>query len=220
MSIDPNSPYQPPLAGAGAAPPNRSRRIWLGLGIGCGVLILLCCGGFVGVSWWGTAKLKQSTSDDPVVIRGIATEIAEIPLPASFKPKYSLNMTVPFTPMKLKGVLYSSNQNGVGLFMMGEFNAEMSEAERQKFLQQMRASVQNNANEKLDVLESKTVTLKMRGKDASFKFAKAQNQDTKALVWQIVGTFQGKGGPAMIMMIVPYEQFTEDQLKKMFEQAK
>jgi len=220
MSLDPNSPYQPPLAGGGAPPPRRSRGILFGLGIGCGVLVLLCCGGFAGVYWWGSTKFKDSTSEDPVVVRRVSAEIAEIPLPPSFTPKYSLSMVVPFTAMKIKGAVYTTKKDG--MFLIGEFDAKMADAEREQFLQQMRGNLRmqgNNANDKLDIIESKTVELTMRGKPASFKFAKAENQDTKAKLWQIMGTFHGREGPAMIIMIVPLEQFTEPQIKEMLEKA-
>jgi hypothetical protein len=185
------------------------------------VLLLLCCGGFAGVAWYGQAKVKESISEDPVVIRRIAAEIAEVPLPAGFEPKYSLDLVVPLFAVTIKGVIYNTKQNG--FFLMGEIDAEMSDAEREKFVQQMRGNVNmqgSNAHEKLDILESKTVDFTMRGKPASFKFAKAQNQDTKAKLWQIMGTFQGKEGPAMIMLIVPLEQFSEEQIKQMLEKTK
>lgn len=221
MSIDSDSPYQPPLDGGLPPEKGRSRNVLLALGIGCGVLLLLCCGGFAGVTWWGSAKFKESTSEDPAVIRRIASEIADVPLPDAFKPRYALNMTVPFTQMKVKGVVYSAEQNA--MFMMGEFNAQMSDAERENFLQEMRKNVQiqgGNNRQKLDILESKTVDLTMRGKPASFKFAKAENTETKGKFWEVMGTFNGKEGPAMIMIAAPLDQFTEAQLKQMLEKTK
>ena len=191
----------------------------MGLGIGCGVLLLLCCGGFAGITWWGRSKFEKSTSSDPVVVRKTAAEIAEVPLPPNFEPKYSMDMTVPFSQVKIKGVVYGTKDNG--FFMMGEFDAKMSDAEREEFIKGFRGNfkMQDN-NQKLDILESKTVDLTMRGKPASFKFAKAQNADTKQKLWQIMGTFNGREGPAMIMLVVPLEQFSEDQLKEMLEGTK
>ena len=220
MSMDPGSPYQSPMGGNNPPPASRSRGILLGLGIGCGLLLLLCCGGFAGVTWWGKAKFKESTSEDPVVVRKVGAEIAEVPLPPDFEPRYSMNMTVPFTEVKIKGVVYNTKKDG--FFVMGEFDAKMADAERENFLQEMRRNVrmQGNANDKLEVLETKTVELKMRGKPASFKFGKAQNLETKEKFWQLMGTFNGREGPAMIMMIVPLEQFSESQLKQMFEKTK
>ncbi|HEX4149529.1 MAG TPA: hypothetical protein VHY20_11095, partial [Pirellulales bacterium] len=170
MSTAPGSPYQPPQSDMNPAPKSRSRGLLMGLGIGCGLLLLLCCGGVGGVFWF----VKSSINDDPNVVRKIAAEIAEVPLPADFKPRYSIDMPFGFQGAKMKGVVYEGKDDSV--FMMGEYNAEMTEAERDQVVQQMRQNfrMQGGAgNDKLDILETKSLELTMRGKPAKFKFAKA-----------------------------------------------
>lgn len=216
MSIDPGSPYRPPL-GEGAPPTNRSRGVMLGLGIGCGVLLLLCCGGVAMLIW----LFRSSTNQDPAAVRRIAAEIAEVPLPPEFEPKFSIDMWFGFKGERLKGAVFESKKQGV--FMMGTYSAQMSDAEGEQLMEQMSGNFRmqdGGANEKLDIIESKTVKLSMRGKPASFKFAKVENTETKVRFWQVAGTFQGKQGPAMIKMIVPLGEYSDKDIMHMLEKTK
>jgi hypothetical protein len=216
MSTNPNNPtpYQAP--GSNPPPRSKGRGVWMGLGIGCAVLLVICCGGFVGVYYW----MKNAATDDPVQIAKIAEEIAEVPLPAEFRPKMGFNLS--FFGQAVKGVIYAPEKDD-SFFLMGEYDAKMTDAERDQIVEQMRGSWRtqgNSNNQDLEVISSKTVELTMRGKPATFKFDEAKNRKTNAKFWQLSGTFVGKKGPAMMILILPYERFQENELKRMLEDTK
>jgi hypothetical protein len=213
MSTDPGSPYQSPLGGSIPPPPRRGRGTLLALGLGCGTMLLLCCGGIGGIFF----LVWSSSSSEPADVRRVAAEIADVPLPAEFEPQGSIDMPVSFFGAKMKGVLYETKKKSA--FVMAEFSAKLSEAERENFFETIRMRL-HTADDKLDILETKTVDFTMRGEPASFKFAKVQNVDTKQKFWRAAGTFEGKGGPAMVMMMVPLEDYNEAQLKQIFENTK
>ena len=69
----------------------------LGLGIGCGVVVLLCCGGIAGIGFFGARFASQSMVEDPAEIVVISNEIATIDVPPDLKPTKALPLKMPFT---------------------------------------------------------------------------------------------------------------------------
>ena len=72
----PVNPYDSPeMARPGMS---SAAKVLLGLGIGCGVLVLLCCGGFIFTGVYFTRSIQQAMSEEPDTIRRVADSIVAI----------------------------------------------------------------------------------------------------------------------------------------------
>lgn len=218
MSIDPNAqgPYapQPPAKSGGSG-------IWLFLGIGCGLVLLLCCGGGVGLFYVGKSALN--VTQDPTEISQRSQEIADFDVPNGFKPQMAMTTQVPFTGQKfMTMVIYEApnQEGGIFLFEFGGMVGANMDREQLKTQMHQSMSQQGQQAKQLTVLESRDVEVEIRGQSATFKIQKAEDQNKQQFV-QIEGVFNGKGGgPAMLIGQLKAGDFTEDDAEKLVRSIK
>ena len=93
-------------------------KVLLGLGIGCGVLVLLCCGVFgVGAFFFGRS-VQHAMSEDPATIRSVTDSIVTIEIPPPLEPKMSLDWTMPIVNRKVMTMaIYADKQDHSGLVL-------------------------------------------------------------------------------------------------------
>lgn len=218
MSFDPNTgmPVQPPKSGMSGC-------MKAFLAIGClGVVFgALCCGGTVYF-----AKQSFQFNQDPVAAAAKGKELIEADFLDDFQAEGSMEISIPFVGPFISMVFYKGEDDSMvvigelsAVFAQGKDKAEIEQQFRQGIEQQQAKQGKTN----LKTLEEKAKTLKIRGKDAHFSFAHVQSTDpNKKGVehWTVTGTFEGKGGPAFLMITLPYEDYTEDELAKMLEGIK
>ena len=72
-------------------------KVLIGVLIGAGVLGLVCCGGFAIVGWKVADQIQKGASDDPVVVRQVTADIADIDIPPEFEPVGSFKFDFLFT---------------------------------------------------------------------------------------------------------------------------
>ena len=88
-------------------------KVLLGLGIGCGVLVLLCCGGMMLGGYFFGRSMQEAISEDPQQIAAVATSIVDIEVPAPLEPMFSLDFTIPFVNQKAMAmVVYAHKRDG------------------------------------------------------------------------------------------------------------
>jgi hypothetical protein len=220
MSTDPNAqgPYAPDV------PPRKSggSGIWLFLGIGCGLVLLLCCGG--GVAMFYVGKSAINVTQVPAEVTQKSQEIADFDVPAGFKPQMAMSTQVPFTGQKfMTMVVYSApNQDG-GLFLMEFGGAVGANMDREQLKLQMHQSLsqQGQQAKQLNILESRDVEVQIHGQPTTFKIQKAEDQQTKQQYVQVEGTFNGKGGgPAVLIGQLKADEFSEDDAEKLVRSIK
>lgn len=216
-----NPPDQGPFAPQAPPPKSGGSGIWLFLGIGCGLVLLLCCGG--GVAMFYVGKSSFSMTQDPTQVAQQSNEIADFDLPQGFKPQMAMTTKVPFTGQKLMSMaIYSApNQEG-GIFLM-EFGAQFSaNMNREQLRMQMDQSMnqQGQQAKHLNVLESRDVEIEIRGQPATFKIQKAEDSQTKQQYIQVEGTFDGKQGLAVLVGQFKADEFTEDDAEKFVRSIK
>jgi len=190
-------------------------KVLLGFGIGCGVLALLCCGLFSVGGVWMANFFKESVTEDPVKIREIAREIVEMEIPPGLEPKAGLDMRNPFGGERfMTWVVFAGKDKGnENHLMIGQFNAQM--AKSGNFETQMRDSMQQSGqgeHEGVDVVESEPFDTKIHEKDAQFRVAKAEGRKTKTAYWDVTGSFEGDGGPAIFIMRLKADDFTKEEV--------
>ncbi len=209
-------------------PPKSSSKLWMGLGCGCMVMLALCCGGVMLFGIGGAKWAQNAALQDPQQINDLANQIAETKLPEALelKPTFGMNMKIPLMDRKLMRFAVYADESAGAVFMIGDFDAEMMGGDTKNAMQQMQDAMRQGGHGKHDmqVVETSVKQLTVRGKPAAFTFAKVKTTPegkTEATeMWQVTGMFEGKSGPAMMLLIAPYEDWTIDELIQEIEQIK
>ncbi len=215
---EPINPYDSPQT----PPPGMSSgaKVLLGLGIGCGVVVLLCCGGGVAAMFFFGRGLQRATSEDPETIRRVTAEIVSIEVPPQLEPQMSLDYSVPFVNRKVMMAIYGQKEDKsmLALFQVDEKFGN-PKVMRAQFEQSMEESGRNEWNE-VELKEAETLKLEINGTDAEFKVGLGQRNKDDRHVWQATGTFEGKGGPAMLFMQLNAEDFTKEDAMAVLKSMK
>ncbi len=74
--------------------------------------------------------------------------------------------------------------------------------------------------EDIDVEESQEKTMEIRGETATFTISKGVGQQSGGSRITVVGTFQGKEGPTVLILNVDAEEFSEEEVIEMLESIK
>jgi hypothetical protein len=188
-------------------------KVVLAFGIGCGVLLLLCCG-VIGIGGYFAANYAQdSFSEDPAKAREVTDEIAQINIPDVLEPKASIDARVPFTGERLMTWAFYASADGEDFLILAEFGpmlADTGDLERE-VRKSMRESGTVN-DEEVDVIESETYDTKIHDEDASFQIAKVEGRNSGNEYWQATGQFTGDGGPALLILRLSAEEFSKEQV--------
>ena len=215
MSIDPNVPpaYGPaPRQGGGG-------KIWLFLGLGCGFVLLLCCG--VGGFMVYQVRENFAPVNDPAGVTAMAQGIADVEVPAGFRPATGFKFTIPFTDQSMTMVVFQAENNQGGVFLC-EFSAGFGAGNQEQFKQQMEQSLnqQGHGTKQLQVLETRTIEVTIHDEPATFNIQKAKDPNDNREYVQVIGVFKGKSGTSMLMAQLPADQYTEDDAEKLVRSIK
>lgn len=224
MSMDPNAPYQPPVDQTGAPQKGGGSKILLGVGIGCGLVLLLCCGGGVAIFMIGKSAMQIETT--PAQVETVAKGITDMDVPAGFEPKMSMNMKVPFVNKKIMTMGIYTGPNEKGMIMIAEFGEEMAgnNPEQMKLQienslrQQQQQQGQGAQNLQMEG-EPKEVTVTIRGQESTFTIQRGKAQNEEEFL-QIEGTFTGKEGPAFVIGQLPASEYTEEDAEAFVKSIK
>jgi hypothetical protein len=182
-----------------------------------GGMFVLCCGG--GIFFF--SKSANSSTEDPREVIAITQDIVEITIPEQFVPQGGINLDIIF--MQMKVAAYTST-SGDGMLMIMEMNVsgltpEQQEPEIRKAMRQQMGN-QNFGEQELDLIKTETRTFTIRGKEIDFKFAEAEDPNTKTAYRQVTGVFPGKGGTAFLRLQIEEEGYDENAVVKMIESIK
>jgi hypothetical protein len=195
-------------------------KVLLGMGIGCGVLVLLCCGFFGASTFWLVRTAQQALTKDPEEIRRLTDQIVAIKIPESLPPKAGMDLTLPFVGTKfMTWVAYGADESHNGLFLAQFAEGLVKEEDmRTQWRDSMRQSGERDWDD-IKVEESDNVEIPVNGSNATFTISKGQDSKSRE-VWQVMGSFHGKGGPAMLALKVGTADFTREQLFEILNSMK
>jgi hypothetical protein len=210
----------------GTLPPSRRGRGWLwGVAIGCGAVLLLCCGGFGLVAVYMGLVVQRGLSDDPAVAQARAAEIADITLPAEFKPTASFELRVPVTGRGvLTWVLYQADSRGdsfESFILLGQLYADVPEESRDAVMQRFLKSLVDNEKiyEQVQQESEKPQTreLTIRGQKAEFLFYHGRGTVSEQKYRLVQGQFRGKAGTAILYLRADADKYDEAALMRIIE---
>jgi len=195
-------------------------KVFLGLGIGCLVLVLLCCGGLGLVGFFFGKSFQNATSDDPVVIEGVTDSIVEITVPPKLEPKGSVKWVVPFVNKEMLTLVFYGDAGDKSVLALIQFGADLgdNEAMKEQWQDSLREASQKDMKE-VELVESEEFKIEINGSPATFIVGKGHNEHKKD-VWQAMGPFEGKGGSAMLFMQLDAEEFTKEELMEILHSMK
>jgi hypothetical protein len=193
----------------------------LGLGIGCGVVVLLCCGVFGGGAFWMVRTAQRSISEDPATIRRLTDEIVTIDIPESLPPRTCMDFNIPFWNTKvMTWVAYGEESGGNGLFL-AQFGQGLVDEDSMttQWRESMRQSGQRDWDD-VEIEQTENHEVEINGSATTFRVAKGHESKSKEEVWQLTGSFQGKGGPALMVLKLHGSQFTKQQVLAILDSMK
>ncbi len=191
-------------------------KVLLVLGIVFGCLGLLCCGGMVMVGMWA----KGLVSEDPVVVAQVTDDIVGIDIPDQLKPAVSVDAKVPFSGQQLMRVtVHADEETGSALVLvgLGQMMVNQDQEEMRRSIDTQLQGQQVEGQEDIMIESSYIKELEINGERAEFKISKGTGRQTQTPRIQVVGVFQGKTGPVMLMFNGHADKFSEEQIIEMLE---
>jgi hypothetical protein len=187
-------------------------KVLLAFGIGCGLLLVLCCGVFGIGGYFATNYAKDSFSDDPEKARQITAEIVDIDIPESLEPQGSMDARVPFRGDRLmSGAAYGSKE-GDNHIIIGEFGPSIAQGDFEQTMRESMREAGREDDENLEIINSETYDAMIHGEEATFTISEAKGRRTEKEYWQVSGQFHGAAGPAIIIMRLEAEKFDKEQV--------
>ncbi len=187
-------------------------KVLLAFGIGCGLLLVLCCGVFGIGGYFASNYAKNALSYDPAKAREITADIVDIEIPESLEPQGSVDARVPFRGDRLMtGAVYGSKE-GDNHIIIGEFGPSIAQGDFERTMRESMREAGQEEDENLVVIDSEPYDAMIHGEQATFTIAEAEGRKSKTKYWQVSGEFRGDAGPAILLMRLEAEKFTKEQV--------
>ena len=200
-SFDPEATESQPKKKSGAL-----KWVLIILGGLCG----LCCCGIIGAGIYGYSATGMSF--DAGVGRTRTQEIADIQMPAGMEPKFSMSLAGQF---KMIMWMSGDGQNGMVILVEGQGNVSKEEL-RRSIDEQMQKQGQQG---KIVIEKRETKTYTIRGEETTFEIARGKAEGRE--IWQVSGGFPSKsGGQAVVLMMLPVDQYDEAAIDQIITSIK
>jgi len=190
---------------------NKNKWIWIGLG----ATVLFCCGAVLVaglVFWQAGKKIQEGMKTNPKAAAEAAHKIADYDLPEGYQEQVA--MDIMFYSLVMIGPENSSGSVNGPIFMLAQFKAgvnqeQMEQQIRQSFEQQ---SGRRGLSMELVNVEEKTI----RGEETQVATYEGTDQDG-LVIRQVITSFPGKDGVAMLMIMGPAELWDQDAIDAFIE---
>ncbi len=187
-----------------------SARLLVTAGIGCGLLMLLCCGGFATISLLTGKYSQKRATMDPNEIRSFTKAIAALDIPSFLQPQSGVQITVS-GDVTQTGVVYLSQDNADSL-TIGQV-AESDGADSRRQLDALLAGA-GIPREELLIQQSTRVERKINGETTSFTVSKGSGEVSQNEYWRIRGEFRGRNGRALLFCQTRADAWSEQQIEQ------
>lgn len=178
------------------------------------LVLLSCCACGVGAYIMGQRLFDYALGgvSDPAKAKEIAKRIADYTLPAGYEEKGGVD----FFLMQMVVILPIQERPDGLIIMLMQFNSDTS---REQMEQQMRDSLRQGGVDRdirdLRVVGTETVTIK--GQPVTLTISEGFSVQNNAVIRQVVGAFQGKGGATLIMVMGAVEDWDKTLLDNFYK---
>jgi hypothetical protein len=179
-----------------------------------GACCLLCCG--IGGYFIYSVAHGITQSVAPAVVNAARDEIGTITLPAGFEPVHMFKMDNMF--MLMTAVEYH-NPAIHGQISLAEMKLKVGGSPQQSQAQMRQQLEQQGFGKRklLDNSKSERKTIKIKGRECQFDFTEGVDPIDKKKFRQVSGVFDGKNGPAFIMIEMDDSAYKENAIVNMLE---
>jgi hypothetical protein len=192
-------------------------KLLLGLGIGCGVVLLVCCGGVGAIMFFGFRSVKLSESRPDIV--ALTKTMTDIAIPEGLEPVRSFSMEMPVLGHFIPAfVVYEDKPSASTLVLVQSegFRSQPPADIRQMMEQMLRQQGVDLPSRELTDEKLGTHEATIRGVRVTFTIVEGTDVKTKAARIRATGIFPGKttttallldtdaaklGKPAVVKMI-------------------
>ena len=175
-----------------------------------GGFFLLCCGGFVYIG----SQMKFEINEDAASAEKLASEIADIEIPETFKPTSSGDIDAIF--MKMKMVAYERDE-GNGLLMLMHMEISVGGAAQQRAEMRQQMNQQDMGQRNLIIKNSETREFEIRDETVEFVFSEAVDPETDTAYREVTGTFSSDAGIVLFLLQVESDAYDDDEVTKIIE---
>lgn len=177
------------------------------------VLLFFCCA-CGGAFWW----FRPEVYEDPIRAEQLTSEIIDVQLPATYRPKGTIEMNVLYA-LRVRGVYYERIV-GDGILTLIEVNSRFQADE------DVRLHIRQTLMEKggggtpliMDEAAAKSVQVDINGKPVTFSFEVGSEPPPSHRMYHIVeGVFTGKQGEVLLAMRVSDDDWEETSVIDMLQ---
>lgn len=190
-------------------------KILIGLLAGGGVFALICCGGL----FYLGQKVIDSAVETPEEVRQVSESIVHMEVPERFTPKLGIKFELFGVGMAMARYIDEDSKSVITLMQTSQPGGDAPEHEMERIEESLDQQGLGDQFRKAEIenAEVEPRNLTIRGKEVEFKFVKGQNAETGEELRQIMGTFPGNGGAAILLIQIPAESYNEDEIVQMIE---
>jgi hypothetical protein len=195
-------------------------KVLIALGVGFGVLLLVCCGGFVGMGWWVQSYAEKMFSEDPEIIAETTDDITDVEIPEQFAPAGAIDIDIPFVEETFMSMSFYKGQEEGDALVIAQFGEAWTEnSEGLDIADQVRDSLeeQGEGTQEMTIEKSDEVELTIRGEPATFVIERGTGNDSDEEMWRVSGAFKGKGGAAFLLLQAKTDNLTREQIDELLE---
>jgi hypothetical protein len=202
-----------------------TKKLLLGLGMGCGLVVLLCCGGG-GAFFYFVARSMQASSDPKEVVE-LTKSMADLAIPEGLQPSKSFNMEkMPmFGQLIPSWVLYQNKQAGATLLLaQSKVLQSQPQANIRQTIQQMMGPIfqqqgvefpNRELAEKNKEIDTHVCTI--RGVQVTFTIVTGDDEQTKARRIRVTGVFPGKVTSVALLLDADADKLAKPAVVKMLD---
>jgi hypothetical protein len=193
---------------------NKKNNKWLWIGLGGAVLFCLCALGVVIVlSARIGQRVQQGMKTDPESAAKSARAIADYDLPAGYQEQFAMDLFV-YTMVFISPASEGSSPVDKPVIMLAQFKAG---ADQQQMEEQIRRSFEQQSGQRnlsMKIVENKQMTI--RGEQVQVVTYEGTD-DNGTIVRQLITTFPGKGGMAMLMIMGDPQHWNKEEIDAFIE---
>jgi hypothetical protein len=197
-------------------------RMFLILGIIAAVCIMLCCG----AGTWIFFKIRGGLKQEPAEVLAVQEKIIDIDLPEEMRPAGGMDLDF-FGVFAMQMAVFGDEVE-VPEDQQGQEQASF----RGKFLMLMQmhvagqdpgameAQLQTQSNAQgvdIEVTSHELRTIEIDGREVEFDFAQGTNREDNTQIRMVRGAFPGRNGVVMLLLVVPEEQWNEEEVMTLLQ---
>jgi hypothetical protein len=194
---------------------NKNKNKWIWIGLGGALLFCLCAVVVAGLVFMRIGQqFREGFKTDPQGASEAAHAIADYELPDGYQEEVAMDFFAYSMVVITADSSTSLSSSSKPIIMLAQFQFATN---RKQMEEQMTRSIEQQPSRRglqLEVVEVKTMTI--RGEETEVTLLEGAD-DSGLVVRQLITTFSGKDGTAMLMIIGPAEHWDQEEVDKFIE---